>query len=293
MLAEQAVGLLVTDVDGTYLDGTVGGGGHSLLIASGLSASGQLIGCDRDNDALAAAAPRLPASVVLRRCRFSEIERELAAITPTLTGALLDLGVSSHQIDTPARGFSHRFSGPLDLRMDQSAGESAADLLARLSADELSSLLHRFGEERQARRIATAIIRERQREPIRTTDALARVVSEAVPATRIKSLARVFQALRIAVNDELEELQTGLAALWQRLAVDGRLVVISYHSLEDRIVKTFMKAKSETAVSPIGVVVAPAAGRLITRKPVTASPDEVARNPRARSARLRCIEKLT
>lgn len=291
VLAEQAIRLLVTDPDGTYVDCTVGGGGHSLLIIRELSSAGRLIGVDRDREALEFARSRLPSSVVLHHCQFGAIGSRFGESGTFAAGVLLDLGISSHQIDAPERGFSHRFPGPLDLRMDQTSGERAADLLARLTIDELRTLLFRYGEEPQAKRIATAIIREREREPIRTTDALARIINTSVPATRIKSLARVFQALRIAVNHELDELPQGLAAAWDILKPGGRLVVISYHSLEDRIVKGFMKAKAETAVSPIGVVVTPATGNLLLRKPAAPAAEEIALNPRARSARLRAIEK--
>jgi hypothetical protein len=206
------------------------------------------------------------------------------------------LGVSSHQLDTAVRGFSYRFNGPLDLRMDTSSrAETAAELLTRLSEAELTNLIRSYGEDSQARRIAKAIVREREREPITSTDDLARIISKSVPATRTKSLARVFQALRIAVNHEIEELSAGLEAVWPILRPGGRIVVISYHSLEDRPVKNFMKSKTEAPLDALGFPVPTgdkSRGRLVLRKPQIPSEREIRQNPRARSAKLRCIEKL-
>ncbi|MCX6601387.1 MAG: 16S rRNA (cytosine(1402)-N(4))-methyltransferase RsmH [bacterium] len=295
VLAAQAVDMLVTDPEAVYVDLTVGGGGHSVLILRRLGARGRLIGCDRDGDALFQARTALPHAVSLFQCRFSEAEPPLRPLVADgAAGVLMDLGVSSHQLDTPERGFSHRYAGPLDLRMDQSRGETAAQLLARLSADELIRLIWDYGEDPQARRIARAVVAARLRETIETTEALAHVISHSVAATRTKSLARVFQALRIAVNDELSELSRGLETAWHLLRPDGRLVVITYHSLEDRITKTFMKALAapvRDARDPFAED-QPPCGRLLLRKPLTPDDDEVARNPRARSAKLRAIEKM-
>jgi 16S rRNA (cytosine1402-N4)-methyltransferase len=206
----------------------------------------------------------------------------------------MDLGVSSFQLDEAERGFSHRVSAPLDLRMDPSAGETAAQYLGRLTGDELTRVIREYGEDSQAARIARAIAHERKERPIETTDHLARVISEAVPATRAKSLARVFQALRIAVNHELEELGHGLQGAWNLLSHGGRLVVISYHSLEDRMVKEFMNEKAHPGSDPRLPFPPPsvASGQLLTRKVVTPTPDEIEINPRARSAKLRAIEKV-
>lgn len=294
VFATQAVDMLVTDPEAVYADLTVGGGGHSVLILRRLAARGKLVGCDRDGEALAHARSVLPPAVSLFQCRFSEAEpllRPLAA--EGAAGVLMDLGVSSHQLDTPQRGFSHRYAGPLDLRMDQSRGETAAQLLRRLSVDNLTKVIRDYGEDPQARRIARAVVAAGLREPIETTEALARIISHSVAATRTKSLARVFQALRIAVNDELNELSHGLETAWRLLRPGGRLVVITYHSLEDRITKTFMKALAapvRDARDPFAKD-QPPRGRLLLRKPLTPDDDEVARNPRARSAKLRAIEK--
>jgi 16S rRNA (cytosine1402-N4)-methyltransferase len=286
--------MLVTDPEAVYVDMTVGGGGHSILILRRLAGRGRLIGCDRDGDAFSQARTALPPAVSLFHCRFSEADSLLRPLVADgAAGVLMDLGVSSHQLDTPERGFSHRLAGPLDLRMDQSRGETAAQLLARLSADELTRLIWDYGEDPQARRIVRAVVAARLREPIESTEALSRIISRSVAATRIKSLARVFQALRIAVNDELTELSRGLETAWGLLRPEGRLVVITYHSLEDRITKTFMKALAAPVRDARNLLAAdqPPRGRLLLRKPLTPADDEVTRNPRARSAKLRAIEK--
>lgn len=295
VLAEKTASLLVTDPDAAYIDLTVGGGGHSMLIHKHLTEHGKLLGCDRDRDAITQARAELPTAVLLFQCKFSEAETTLQPHTADgAGGVLMDLGVSSHQIDTPERGFSHRFSGPLDLRMDQTRGETAAALLTRVSADELVRIIRLYGEDPQARRIARSIIKAREQHAIETTEDLAQVISKSVAATRIKSLARVFQALRIAVNEEMSELEAGLAGAWNLLRTGGRLVVITYHSLEDRIVKVFMKAKATPARDPADLWDSgqPPHGRLILAKPVVPDENEISRNPRARSAKLRAIEKL-
>ena len=288
--------LLVTDPDAVYLDLTVGGGGHSALIFERLTEHGTLLSCDRDCDALQQARATLPPAVSLFQCKFSDAETVLKPhVSDGASGVLMDLGVSSFQIDTPARGFSYRFSGPLDLRMDQTRGEPAAALLKRMTTDELTQMIRSYGEDPQARRIARAIEKSRDQHTIETTEDLAQIISKSVPATRIKSLARVFQALRIAVNDELGELDAGLTNAWALLRTSGRLVVITYHSLEDRIVKTFMKAKATSLRDPANPWDSgqPPQGKMLLHKPIVPDADEMLRNPRARSAKLRVIEKLT
>lgn len=210
-------------------------------------------------------------------------------------GILMDLGISSHQLDTPHRGFSYSVNGPLDSRMDPEEGETATELLSRLDERELTRILREFGEDPQARRIARAIVHARQRSPIRETGELAEVISRAVPATRHKSLPRVFQALRITVNREMEELDQGLAAAWSLLRPGGRLVAISYHSLEDRRVKTFMRDKAAPPQSDLGLPInheQTPAGRLLVKKPIVPTDEEIGRNPRARSAKLRALERI-
>jgi 16S rRNA (cytosine1402-N4)-methyltransferase len=297
VMPDDVVNTLMTDAGGIYVDCTVGGGGHSRLIAARLDARGRLIGCDRDQEAITQAKAVLPASVELIQCRFSGIPARLKKSgIREVTGVLFDLGVSSHQLDSAERGFSFRFDGPLDLRMDPTSGRTAAELLTALSEPELLKLIRDYGEDSQAKRIARGIVRERAQKAIRTTSDLEQVISKTVPATKIKSLARVFQALRIAVNDEMAELESGLQAAWDLLKPGGRIVVISYHSLEDRPVKIFFKSKSDrqtsgAPLSPLSISLPPV-GRLLMRKPLTPGIAEIESNPRARSAKLRAIEKL-
>ena len=295
VLGRQAIDLLINTPEGVYVDCTVGGGGHSRLILERLSAQGRVIGIDRDAEAIEFARRVLPSSVQLLQLPFSQIQARLSGmIGDGAAGVLMDLGVSSHQLDDARRGFSHRLPAPLDLRMDASSGENAAHLLARIDVRELTKCILDYGEDPQASRIARAIVNERKRTPIETTDDLARIISESVPATRVKSLARVFQALRIAVNHELDELQAGLSAAWSLLKPTARLVVISYHSLEDRLVKNFFHDQSHPADDsrqPFPSLVQPS-GRLLLRKPLIPDSEEIDSNPRARSAKLRAIEKL-
>jgi 16S rRNA (cytosine1402-N4)-methyltransferase len=215
---------------------------------------------------------------------------------PTVDGILLDLGVSSPQFDLAERGFAFSHEGPLDMRMDRSQATTAADLVATLSEEELAEIFHRYGEERFSRRIARTIVQQRETAPIRTTRELAALVAKSVPGAfshpgRIHPATRVFQALRIAVNDELEELQRTLTAVEPCLAPEGRLSVISFHSLEDRIVKRFFAERSRDCICPPGLPICcchhQATFTLVTRKPVEADPQEIAGNPRSRSARLR------
>jgi 16S rRNA (cytosine1402-N4)-methyltransferase len=259
----------------TVVDMTLGGGGHAeALLGSGVE---RLIGIDRDPQAIAVATERLSrfgARFSAVTARFSDMPAE-----NRVDGVLYDLGLSSMQLDAPERGFSYRHDGPLDMRMDPE-GESAMDLVNSASEVELARIIFEYGEERSSRRIAAAIVRARSRQPIRRTDELARVVAGAVGARRggPHPSRRTFQALRIAVNRELEELTASLPQAVSALAPGGRLVAISYHSLEDRIVKRF-------------VLGAPSLENL-TKKPLRPSKAEASRNPRARSAKLRAAEKL-
>ncbi|MCS6776990.1 MAG: 16S rRNA (cytosine(1402)-N(4))-methyltransferase RsmH [Chloroherpetonaceae bacterium] len=289
----------------TVLDATVGGGGHSMRIAQALIPGGTLIGLDRDPEAIAEAsrvlAPyRQSLTIILARTTFSKIGTVLDA-NPELAGrlldgALMDLGVSSHQLDTP-RGFSFRRDEPLDMRMDpgDATTPTAAQFLATASEREIAQVLWEYGEERFSRRIARAIVERRQRgERIETTAQLAALVAQCVPRAawpdRIHVATRTFQGIRIRVNRELEELQAGLQAVIRRLAPGGRIAVLSYHSLEDRIVKqTFASAAGRA--STMQEVDLPEL-ELLTRKPVMPPVAEVAQNPRARSARLRAARRI-
>jgi 16S rRNA (cytosine1402-N4)-methyltransferase len=299
VLREEVLAWLAPRPGAVYCDATVGYGGHARAILDASAPDGRLVGLDRDRDALAAAAANLSGygdRVQLVHGPFSRLAEVLAqAGTLTLDGCLVDLGVSSPQLDRGERGFSFRRAGPLDMRMDQSGGETATEYLGRVSVEELAAVLRDFGEERFARRIAREIVAARDAGPITTTDALAAIVSRAIPRREHHKdpATRTFQALRIAVNRELEELERFLAEVPGCLRPGGRLVVIAFHSLEDRMVKRRLRQLSDY---PGGrgagdEVPARAAGEprfeILTKKPVTAGAAELAANPRARSAKLR------
>jgi 16S rRNA (cytosine1402-N4)-methyltransferase len=301
VLLAETMALLDPRSDNLYLDGTLGGGGHAEAILEASSPAGRLIGLDRDPHAIRHARARLERfgnRVELHERSFAEIAEISELDSAGLNGALLDLGVSSAQIDEKARGFSYRQDAPLDMRMGP-RGEPARDLLARADIDELTGIIRLYGEERHARRVALAIVRERDRQPIETTGRLREVVERAVPRSEhsLKSVARVFQALRIAVNDELEVLSAGLPRIFERLVEGARLVVISYHSLEDRIVKRYFHDLASDCVCPPDFPVCLCDKRsqavILTRRPVTPTEAESERNPRARSARMRAVERRT
>ena len=298
MVAEVVAGL-VADPDGAYVDATAGGGGHSWALLQALGLNGRLLAVDRDREAVAAARARLAADtrVVVRQGRFADLSELLAqeGIGP-LSGVLFDLGVSSHQIDAPARGFSYQADGPLDMRMDAEVGPTAAELIAACSEAELAKLIARYGEERASRRIARSICRQQRLAPLTTTQALRQAVAATRPQMLNKTLARVFQALRIAVNDELGQLQAGLAVTEVGLKPGGRLAVLAYHSLEDRLVKQHLAGLIRGCICPPRVPVC-TCGRKPSFKRVghklqRASAAEVKQNTRARSAVLRIYEKI-
>lgn len=287
---------------GVWLDGTMGAGGYCRAILARVApAGGRLIALDRDPVAHARAetwAPAFGDSVTLVRGAFSALDEHAAAHgAPSLSGVVLDIGVSSMQIDEDLRGFSFMRDGPLDMRMADD-GPSAADLVNSASEAELADILFRYGEERASRRIARAILDARKDAPIRTTARLSEIIAKKLPRPKpgqVHPATRSFQALRIAVNDELGELVRGLCAAERALAPGGRLSVVTFHSLEDRIVKRFMQERAGEA--PAGsrhapeVETAPAAFRRLTRKAVAPSEAEIEANPRARSARLRAAER--
>lgn len=282
VLVAEVLAALQPRAGGTYVDGTVGGGGHAAAVLQACAPTGKLIGLDWDEEALAASRERLSPfgeRAVVVAASYVELERVLmSAGVTTVDGVLFDLGVSSRQFDEPARGFSFQQDGPLDMRMSRQLTTTAADILRTASAAELAEIFFRYGEERRARCIARAIDRARQRAPITTTGQLARLCG--AQRGRIHPATRVFQALRIAVNRELENLQAGLAAAVRVLRPGGRVAVISFQSLEDRIVKHYFRDQAAAGVL-----------RVITKKPVEAGADEIAQNPRARSAKLRVAEK--
>jgi len=286
------------------VDGTLGGAGHAGLILQASSPTGILIGFDRDEEAIAVARERLSSfgdRVRIFHRNFSEIAPALAEIgVDGIDGFVLDLGVSSHQLDRDERGFSFMHDAPLDMRMDRSCGESAADLVNTRSEAELFRIISEYGEERWAKRVASFIVAAREKSPIETTLQLVDVIKGAIPKAkweeRLHPATRTFQALRIEVNQELESLKDGLAALLGVLRQGGRGAVISFHSLEDRIVKeSFREAATGCTCPkelPLCVCGRVPGFKLVTRKPLTARDDEVAANPRSRSAKLRVVEKI-
>jgi 16S rRNA (cytosine1402-N4)-methyltransferase len=300
VLADEAVTFLVTRADGIYIDATAGSGGHSLVIASRLSAQGRILAIDRDDEAVAATRDTLQgvtATVQVLRGDFGHI-KELAhtAGFPAVSGVLFDLGVSSHQLDSRDRGFSYLSDGPLDLRMDTRGATTADEFINSCDEPTLANVLFEWGGERNSRKIAAAIIAARAQEPIRTTGRLATIISGVTnPRFINKTLSRCFQAIRIAVNDEIGQLETGLAGAFDLLEPGGRLVVISYHSLEDGIVKNFIRdravATSGNKYKAVEKSTVPGF-RQLTKKPMTPSAAEIASNSRARSAKLRAAEKV-
>ena len=299
VLLDETLAALDIRPDSVYLDGTAGGGGHSTAIASRLT-TGRLIALDQDPDAVREASRRLeglPAVVV--RSNFTAMDQVLEELgVKAVDGSLLDIGVSSHQLDAPERGFSYHHDAPLDMRMSQS-GSTAAELVNSLSAEELADIFFRFGEEKFSRPIARAIVRERAAEPIVTTGRLAEIIKSAVPAAVRREghpARQVFQALRIAVNGELDCLSAALDTAFDCLKEGGRLAVITFHSLEDRLVKQRFAAWRQGCVCPpdfpVCVCGRTPAAEPILRKPAQASPAELKENPRARSAKLRCVRRL-
>lgn len=300
-LLDETVRLVRPQPGGRVVDGTVGAGGHARALASRLGGDGLLIGIDLDPRSLAVARETLADlgdRVRLVHGSFAELETILdEQSAPRVDAVLLDLGLCSLQVDRPEYGFSFLHDGPLDLRFDVGRGEPAWRLIERLDARSLASLLRRYGEEPSARKIAEAIVHARREAPVRTTGRLASVVEQVVPRRGPRHPAtRVFQALRVVVNDEIGALIAGLRAAARRLVVGGRLVVISYHSLEDRPVKRFFGSMERPCVcpreAPVCVCGRAPAFRRLTRKPIRAGEDELAMNPRARSAKLRAGEKI-
>lgn len=300
MLNEAVEGLAIRP-DGIYADGTVGGAGHSREIASRLDPEkGRLICLDRDPEAVKTARERLeglPATVVC--ANYSEIRRVLAELDiGGLDGMLLDLGVSSYQLDNAERGFSYRSDAPLDMRMS-GEGLSARDIVNAWSYEDLSKIIFEYGEEKFARSIASAIVRERERAPIETTFQLSTIISASMPqkAKRTKNPSKkTFQAIRIAVNDELGHLDRALDEAFDCLNIGGRLAIITFHSLEDRLVKqrfqSFCTGCTCPPDFPVCVCGKTPRGRLVTRKPIEPSERELAENRRSHSAKLRLIEKI-
>jgi 16S rRNA (cytosine1402-N4)-methyltransferase len=301
VLVEEVLAALSPQSGGCYVDATVGGGGHAARVLEASAPEGWLYGLDRDEEALAAATERLAEYVGRFELRQGDFGDLGDWIEPgRCDGMLFDLGVSSPQLERPERGFSFLHDGPLDMRMDRRQALTAAQLVNEASVEEIAQILFRFGEEPEGRRLARAIDRERQRERFETTRQLAGLIERLLPrrGRRVHPATRVFQALRMAVNDELRSLERGLAAAMEALRPGGRLAVITFHSLEDRVVKLFGRRESrdytidgEVDVPELRRPVEPRL-RWVTRKAQGVGAEELMRNPRSRSAKLRVMEKL-
>ena len=284
VLPQEVIEWLAPQAGGTLVDGTLGGAGHTRLLAAQVGKQGLVIGLDRDPEVVARAENELGGMpVAVAHANYADLPEVLTELDlAQVEGILLDLGLSSDQLEDTNRGFSFAADGPLDLRFDPTSGQPASQLVARLGERQLADLIYRYGEERHSRRIARRIVRERGQQPIRSADQLARIVRSSLPKTktrqRIDPATRTFQALRIAVNEELKWLEVALERLPACLAPGGRLAIISFHSLEDRLVKNAFRDDARLEV--------------LTAKPVIASEEEVAGNPRARSAKLRVAERI-
>ena len=303
VLLNETIELLSVDPDGIYLDGTLGGGGHSSEILKKLTGKGRLIGIDQDDEAIRAASERLAPfgeRVTIVRNNYVNYREVLDSLgIDKVDGILLDLGVSSHQFDDPERGFSYREDAPLDMRMDRRNEKTAADIVNYYSESELYRMIRDYGEDPFAKNIAKHIVQHREQEPITTTFQLVEVIKEAIPAKiRAKGghpAKQTFQAIRIELNSELDVLKESLRTMIDALGDNGRIAIITFHSLEDRIVKNaFRDAENPCTCPPqfpVCVCGKKSLGKVITRKPVIASPEEAEENPRSKSAKLRVFER--
>ena len=303
VLLNETIELLSVDPDGIYLDGTLGGGGHSSEILKKLTGKGRLIGIDQDDEAIRAASERLAPfgeRVTIVRNNYVNYREVLDSLgIDKVDGILLDLGVSSHQFDDPERGFSYREDAPLDMRMDRRNEKTAADIVNHYSESELYRMIRDYGEDPFAKNIAKHIVQHREQEPITTTFQLVEVIKEAIPAKiRAKGghpAKQTFQAIRIELNSELDVLKESLRTMIDALGDNGRIAIITFHSLEDRIVKNaFRDAENPCTCPPqfpVCVCGKKSLGKVITRKPVIASPEEAEENPRSKSAKLRVFER--
>lgn len=304
VLLHETVGSLPVLKNGIYVDGTLGGGGHTEALLKLLGSDARVIGIDQDDAALAASAKRLEpyaGQCTFVRENFRNIKTVLEDLKiDGIDGAMLDLGVSSHQLDEADRGFSYQADAPLDMRMDRRKALTAAEVVNTYSEDELSKIIFDYGEERFARKIAKRIVTDRADKPIETTGELVRVIKEAIPLSARESgphpAKRTFQAIRIAVNDELGLLKGAILDFAEVLRPGGRLAIITFHSLEDRIVKQTFQSLATACTCPpefpVCVCGEKAKGKIVNRKPIVADASELADNPRARSAKLRVYEKI-
>lgn len=303
VLLSETIDSLNIKPEGTYVDGTLGGAGHSSEICRHLNGNGRLIGFDQDEDAIAAASARLEGfndRVTVIRSNFCNMAEELQKRgIHKADGILLDLGVSSHQLDEAERGFSYRFDAPLDMRMDRSGGRTAADVINTYDEERLFHVIKEYGEERFAGRIARSICRQRENKPIETTGELAEIIKDSIPAkARMNGghpAKRTFQAIRIEVNAELDVLENSIDSMIDILADRGRLCIITFHSLEDRIVKNAFRRNENPCTCPpdfpICVCGKKSKGAVITRKPIIPTEEEIRMNLRSHSAKLRVFER--
>lgn len=304
VLLNECIEGLNIKADGIYVDGTLGGAGHASVVCSLLNHDGRFIGIDQDNNALAVSRDRLNGmqpKVTLVKSNFVDVKNVLDELEiEGVDGMLIDLGVSSHQLDEPSRGFSYMHDAPLDMRMNQDASYNAYEVVNHMSEDELYHIIKEYGEERWAKRVAEFIAKERIEKPIETTYELVEVIKKAIPQGARKDgphpAKRTFQAIRIAVNRELEIIEPTINDIVEKLNVGGRLCIITFHSLEDRIVKQAFKKLEDPCTCPRNMPVCVCGkkplAKVITRKPILPSIEEVEENPRSRSAKLRIIEKI-
>ena len=301
VLPDTVCDFLINDPNGIYFDGTIGGGGHAKVIINKLKSKGKLIGVDVDTEALKFAEKSLgefKSRVILKTGSYSDIIEILQEENiENLNGIILDLGISSYQIDNKNRGFSYSYDGPLDMRMNNSLKINASYIINKYKKRELTEIFKKYGEEKFAASISSIIVREREKKPIKTTYGLKSIIENKIHGKyAVKSLSRIFQALRIEVNNELRNLEKFLKCFTEILVPGGRAVIISYHSLEDRLVKRYFQFYAKECICPpsfpVCVCGKKKTTRILTKKPVLPSTNEIKANPRARSAKLRAVEKL-
>ncbi len=297
VLVKSVIHFLITNPDGVYVDGTLGGGGHAEAILNSLTQKGRLIGIDRDDEAVLYCQKRFSSAdnrILILHDAFEHIDRILNDLSISeIDGLFMDLGVSSHQIDTIERGFGYLSDGPLSMQMNTHQSMDAREVVNTYREDVLSDIFYWYGEERHARRIARAIVQERKKKTIQSTGELANLVRRLTPYRyHVKILSRIWQAIRIEVNDELGQLQRGFKRIYPFLKTKGRIVVISYHSLEDRLIKRFFRGENASFSKRNKQPVQSGFDfQALTKRAVRPSEEEIQRNPRARSARLRAAEK--